>query len=147
MLSIHGQKSRTFSFLRFHVTTSIHVTMAAQCPMFIIRRAEYFQYSMLYMTLGIFVEIGSRSSGSIVTHYHSRSAFYNWILEHFTSLYMGIYKGFSLKRLYLVIYSVIEICWNHFILTNSIALPSAVYYFVTPDKSSAFLFWNSQAVR
>ena len=45
--SYHGQKSRTFSFLRFHVTTSIHVTIAAQCPMFIIRRAEYFQYSML----------------------------------------------------------------------------------------------------
>jgi hypothetical protein len=64
----HGQKSRTFSFLRFHVTTSIHVTMAAQCPMFIIRRAAYFQYSMLYINLGIFVEIGSRSSGSIVTH-------------------------------------------------------------------------------
>ena len=45
------------------------ITMAAQCrPMFIIRRAEYFQYSMLYITLGIFVEVGSTSSGSIVTH-------------------------------------------------------------------------------
>jgi hypothetical protein len=61
----------------------------------------------------------------------SLSAFCDWILKHFTSLYIGI-----------VIYSIIEICWNHFILKNSIALPSAVYYFVTSDKSSAFLFWK-----
>jgi hypothetical protein len=32
----------------FHVTTRIHATMAAQCPMFIIRRVEHFQYIMLY---------------------------------------------------------------------------------------------------
>ena len=64
----HGQKSWTFSFLRFHVTTRIHATMADQCPIFIIRRAEYFQYSMLYINLGIFAEICSRSSGRIVTH-------------------------------------------------------------------------------
>jgi hypothetical protein len=57
-------KSRTFAFLRFHVTTRAHATMAAQFPMFIIRRAEYFQYNMLYINF----EIGSRSSDRIVTH-------------------------------------------------------------------------------
>jgi hypothetical protein len=65
---MHGQKSRTFAFSRFHVTARIHATMASQCPMFIIRRAEHFQYSMLYISLRIFVEIGSGSSGRIVIH-------------------------------------------------------------------------------
>jgi hypothetical protein len=36
--------------------------------MFIIRGAEYFQYSVLYINLGIFVEIGSRSSSRTVAH-------------------------------------------------------------------------------
>ena len=54
-----------FHFLGF---TLPRATMADQCPIFIIRRAEYFQYSMLYIHLGIFAEIGSRSSGRIVTH-------------------------------------------------------------------------------
>jgi hypothetical protein len=57
------------------------------------------------------------------------------------------YKGFSLKRLYLVIYSIIDSCRNHFILTNSIALPSAAYYIFTPDKCPAFCFEISEPVR
>jgi hypothetical protein len=39
-----------------------------------------------------------------------------------------------------VIYSIIDSCGNNFILTNGMALPSAVSYFVTPDKSPAFRF-------
>jgi hypothetical protein len=124
--SNYGKKSWTLAFSRYHVTPRIHATMAAQCPMFIIRRAEYFQYIMLYKYWIICWNWFSLLC--------SLSAFCDWILKHFTSLYIGI-----------VIYSIIEICWNHFILTNSIALPSAVYYFVASDKSSAFLFWNSQA--
>jgi hypothetical protein len=57
------------------------------------------------------------------------------------------YKGFSLKRLYLVIYSIIDSCRNHFILTHSIALPSAAYYIFTPDKCPAFCFEISEPVR
>jgi hypothetical protein len=51
---------------RYHARTSTQQWL--RNALSIIRRTGYFQYSMLYINLGIFAEIDSRGSVRIVTH-------------------------------------------------------------------------------